>query len=78
MISISRVIIVTMQRYYNIVDYIPHASHFILLLIYFITGSLCLLIFLTNFTHLPSSNPAPLATNYLFYASFSLYFRFHI
>ena len=45
------------QSYYNIIDYIPHAVHFIPVT-YFKTGSLYLLISLTDFVYPPSSLPS--------------------
>ena len=45
------VIICYYKSYYNIIDYIPHARHFILVT-YFITGNVYLLIFLTHVNHL--------------------------
>ena len=52
-----------MESYYNIIDYILHAVHFILWLTYFVTGSLYLLISLTHFFHSPTSF---LSGNHLF------------
>ena len=46
-----------MQSYHNIIDYIPCVVHYIPV-IYFITGSLYLLIPFTYFTHLPISLPS--------------------
>lgn len=43
------VIICYYKSYYSIIDYIPHAGHFILVT-YFITGNVYLLIFLTHVT----------------------------
>lgn len=47
---------VAIQKYYNILDYIPHAKFFILIT-YFIIGSLYLFIPFTYFTHPDTSPP---------------------
>ena len=75
----------TMQRYYSIFDYIPHAVCFILLTNLFCNWKFYLLLYFTYFTNLPS----PTIENYLlilcvyesffFYVySFVLFFIFHM
>ena len=67
MITIS---VVTIQNYYNIIDYIPYAVLFIPVII-LLTGNLYLLIPLPIFTHPPT--PTPLATTSLFSVFMSLF-----
>ena len=75
---------VTIQSYYNVIDSIPFAIHYISvnLYVYFIAGNLYLLI---PFTYLPDTPPhSPLMTTSLFSVPVSLFLicfvllRFHI